>query len=199
MMEPILRVVCDEPGGNIVRRITPVALTRGKLKTYWDKLSRFPTLFNQHIVSFEDFVSVFVSENHGALQANGLIWEVDDVGLFFITDIYPAFQATGHFTFWDRRYRGREELVRQMLQYGFEYYGFRRIIAEVPLYSTPTIGFVERVGFVKEGRYRDYTFYQGEWWDVNLYSVLRREILDDGIHEAADQGEAAEVAGNATG
>ena len=184
MMDPILRVECNEPGGLVVRRITLAPLTLGKLEEYWEKLSKFPTLFNNHITDFNDFVGAFLSMDSNGIRARGLIWEVDDVGLIFMTDIYPVFQASGHFTFWDRRFRGREKLIREMIKYAFKEFGFRRIVAEVPLYTQPTLKAVERVGFVKEGRYRKYVFYQGEWWDVNFYSILKEEVLEDGVPEA---------------
>jgi RimJ/RimL family protein N-acetyltransferase len=198
-MDPVVRVVCDEPGGSVVRYVRPALLTRENLARYWSKLREFPTLFNFQITSFEDFAASFVSQENGVIKPNGLVWEVDDVGLFFLTDIYPVFQASGHFTFWDRRFRGREKLAQEMLKYVFREFGFRRIIAEVPLYSQPTLKAVERIGFTKEGRLREYVYYQGEWWDVNLYSILAREILDDGkLLQAVDRKAPASVTGDAT-
>lgn len=199
MREPVFSAECQEPDGPIIRHAYFAPLSTDRLRVYWEKLSRFPTLFNRYIQDFDDFVSSFLSTEGGQITANGLVWEVDDVGLLFLTDIYPLFQATGHFTFWDQRFRGREPLVREALRYAFEHYGFRRIAAEVPLYSPATLSAVERVGFIKEGRLREYVYYQGKWFDVNLYSVLAKEILQNGIHEAEDQGEAAEVTSNATG
>jgi RimJ/RimL family protein N-acetyltransferase len=197
-MEPIMRVVCDEPTGSVSRTVYLASLAPERLRYYWEKLSRFPTVFNHHISEFDDFAAIFISMEGGEPQANGVIWEVDDIGLFFMTDIYPLFQATGHFTFWDQRFRGRERLVREMLKYVFKEFGFRRIQAEVPLYSPPTLAAVERIGFVKEGRLRKYTYYQGMWYDVNLYSVLAEEMLDNGNPEAEGQDKAAEVAGDST-
>jgi RimJ/RimL family protein N-acetyltransferase len=183
--EAILSVECDEPEGLVTRNVRFAPLTSSKLVYYGEKLSQFPTLFNRFVPRIEDFLTSFItSDGNGGMKANGLLWEVDDVGLFFMTDIYPGYQATGHFTFWDRRFRGRESLVQEMLKYVFEEFGFLRIVAEVPLYSQPTMAAVERVGFVKEGRLRKATWYNGQWWDVNIYSVLKDEVLNDGILEA---------------
>lgn len=181
MSEIILTVTCVEPEGTFERVVKKTALSEERLKYYWEKLKKFDTLFNRHIVDVDDFIQTFLSQTaSGEPQANGLVWEVDDVGIFFLTDIYPAFQATGHFTFWDQRFRGRENLVKAMIRYAFEEYGFRRVVAEVPLYTVPTMRAVEKVGFVKEGRLRKATWYQGEWWDVNLYSILKEESVENG-------------------
>lgn len=178
MSEPVVSVVCQEPEGVFRREVRFAPLTIERLQKYRERLSKFPTLFNCFVRDADDFVLSFISEDDGKLKANGLIWEVDDVGIFFLTDIYPAFQATGHFTFWDQRFRGREPLLREMIRYVFREFGFHRIVAEVPLYSAPTLAAVERVGFVKEGRLRKAAWYHGQWWDVNLYSILREEIED---------------------
>lgn len=179
----ILSYECSEPEGKVERSIYFVPLTSDRLRKYWENLSQFTTLFNRHMRGIDDFIATFVSqESNGELKLNGIIWEVDDVGIFFLTDIYPLYQATGHFTFWDRRIRGREKLIQRMLKHVFDEYGFHRIVAEVPLYSHATMGAVERVGFIKEGRLRKATYYRDAWWDVNLYSILREEI--NGILEA---------------
>ena len=178
--EVVFSCKCEEPEGTVERSVYFAPLTPERINRYYEKLSKFPTLFNRHITGIEDFLTSFITQDGDSIKANGIIWEVDDVGLFFITDIYPNYQATGHFTFWDRRFRGREVLLKTALKYAFKEFDFHRIITEVPLYTPATLGAVERVGFVKEGRLRKATWYQGEWWDVNLYSILREESIENG-------------------
>ena len=186
MSKVIARVLCNEPGNSIVRSVTFAPLTPEFITELWEKLSKFPTLFNRHIATVEDFISSFITRDGNGLTANGLIWTVDDVGIVFLSNIYPAYQATAHITFWDRRFRGREELLRELLRYAFREFGFQRIITEIPFYSQPTFKAAERVGFVKEGRMRKAAFYKDEWWDVNLYSVLAEEMIEDGDIQATD-------------
>ena len=176
MREPILRVMCHEPEGSIERSVRLAPLSMENLRKYWDKLSKFKTLFNRHIRDLDDFIHTWVRQEGDTLKANGIIWEVDDVGIFYMTNIYPAFQANGHFSFWDQRYKGRELLILEMLQYVFQEFGFRRIQVEVPLFVQPTLRFVQELGFVREGRLRKYAFYNNEWWDVVLFSMLEEEI-----------------------
>ena len=174
-MDVVMRVDCPEPEGLVTREVSFSPLTTESLKLLWEKLSQFPTLFNRRITSMEDFFTSFLTEGPNGVKANGLIWEVDDVGIIYMTDIYPVFQATGHFTFWDGRFRGRELLILKMVEHVFDTFGFQRIVTEVPYYTQPTMGAVERVGFVREGRLRKATMYKDEWWDVALYSMLREE------------------------
>ena len=102
--------------------------------------------------------------------------DVDDVGIFFLNEIIPHQSASAHFVFWDKRFRGREELCKEMLRYVFEQYKFERIQVEVPLYAYHTMDAVENLGFVLEGRIRRAILYHDKWFDVNLYSVLPSDL-----------------------
>lgn len=191
---PVVSAVCVEDGVSIRREVRWTPLSYEKLNYLWEKLSKFPTLFNSEIKTVDDFINSLIDYSGGEVKARGLVWEVDDVGIFYLTDIYPGYQAAGHFTFWDGRFNGREGLIKEMIRYVFEEYQFHRIVAEVPLYSRPALRAAERTGFVKEGRLRKATWYKGEWWDVNLYSILEEEGLKNGLSQAGSQQPSAEVA-----
>jgi RimJ/RimL family protein N-acetyltransferase len=179
--KPLVVVECNEPEGTFNRTVTPVELSTEKLKYYYERLKEFDVLFNDHIPNtLGGFSSIFVTIDRDTLRAtaNGLLWEVDDVGIIYLTNIVPHYSAMAHFSFWDRRLRGREQLVRELLKLAFETYRFQRIETRVALYANPVLAAVERIGFVKEGRARQAVRRNGEWYDVNLYSVLREEILN---------------------
>jgi len=172
------QVECEEPGGKVLRTVRLCRLSYDKLVELYKHSSEFGVLFNNHFQNdLESFLGIFVDmDAGGAVHGRGLAWEVDDVGLLYLTDIRPEFEAVAHFTFWDRRFRGRERLIRTGLQLAFSHLGFHRIVAEVPLYAQSTIRAVERVGFVKEGRKREAVKYKGEWFDTLLYSILERDL-----------------------
>lgn len=159
-----------------------VLLDVEQLRYYYDKLSEFDVLFNDFIGNnIDDFIKKFITQNpDGSLESTGLIWQVDDVGIIYLTSIRPGIEAEGHFSFWDQRLKGREPLIRAMLKKAFEDYKFHRIVAHIPLYAKPVLAFVERVGFIKEGRMREAVRYKGDWMDANLYSILDREVEDVG-------------------
>lgn len=155
----------------------PAALTINRLKHYYEKLKEFPTLFNSWVTDEEEFLNSFLRQGPDGIIATGLIWEVDDVGIFYLTEIIPGQDGLGHFTFWDKRTKGREELIREMVRFVFQFLKLHRITVEVPLYTAPWLPkFVENIGFVKEGRKREAVKYKGEWFDVNVYSILAGEV-----------------------
>lgn len=178
--KPIVTVRCNEPEGTFDRTVTPVALSWEKLRSYYERLKEYDVVFNDHVPNTPGgFASIFVDIGEDlTVSANGLLWEVDDVGILYLTHITPGISALAHFSFWDRRIRGREKLVREMVKHCFKRYGFQRIEVRVALYATPVLAAVERIGFVKEGRARKAVRRNGEWYDVNLYSMLREEALN---------------------
>lgn len=175
----ILEVECREPEGSVIRSVRLAKLSFEKLKFFYEKTKDFDTLFNDYIGgNFEAFVSQFIMQDRsGEIFPTGIVWEVDDVGILRLSDISPGLEATAHFTFWDRRLRGRENLVKEMVRYAIEQFKLHRIIVEVPLYAKPILYFVERIGFQKEGREREAVMYKGQWYDVIRYSILDREVL----------------------
>jgi len=173
----IVNVKCREPEGEVVRSVRLARLSVERMAFLWEKLKNFDTLFNDFVKDdYAAFVNHFVMQVNGQPVPTGLLWDVDDVGIFFLSDIIAHQSATAHFVFWDRRFRGREELCVGMLNYVFENYKFQRIKVEVPLYAHHTMDAVERLGFVLEGRLRRAILYHDKWFDMNIYSVLPTDL-----------------------
>lgn len=174
----ILQVECNEPEGRVLRSVRLCHLSFERFREIYEKVSKFEKAFNDYVKNDpQSFLEVFFSpDSKGEPSPQGIIYEVDDVGILYLTEIRPGVSALAHFNFWDRRFRGREELCRAMLRYAFTKFGFHRITAQVGLYAAPELAAVERLGFVKEGRMREATIYKGAWFDVNLYSILEREV-----------------------
>jgi RimJ/RimL family protein N-acetyltransferase len=185
----VVRCECDEPHGTVTREVRPLSLSLDNLKRVWELSKRYDTLFGEEVAGdFSRFIQLFVQESPGGLEATGLFWVVDDfVGVFYMTHIIPEIDALVHYSFFDGRHRGRIELSRAMLKFAFEKYRFVRLSAHVPLYATKhAFTFAESVGFKKEGRVRKIAYYRGEYFDRNIYGILRREALRDGNERKAD-------------
>lgn len=179
---PILTALCKEPEGEIMRGVTPMRMTPQNMKTFWEKSRQFRTIFTEEVNGdFKKFCELFLSGDGDSLRAHGLFWLIDDfVGVFYITHI-TELDAQCHFTFFDRRLKGREELTKAFIRYGFEHFGFRRINVEIPKYASKhTFGFTFALGFVKEGEKRKAAKYKGDWFDVVCFGLLREEALSHG-------------------
>lgn len=178
----VITVECNEPKlGKVIHTIKPMVFSVENLKTFWEKSRQFKTLFTEEVgQDFKKFLELFLTEHEdGTIEPRGLFWVMDDfVGVFYMTEIIPEVDAIVHYTFFDRRQKGRSELIRAMLKYAFAKYNFRRLTVEVALYaSVATMKFVEEVGFKKEGRLRSKVRYADRWFDLNIYGILREEIV----------------------
>jgi RimJ/RimL family protein N-acetyltransferase len=107
-----------------------------------------------------------------------LFWRIDDyVGLYFLTDIKDT-EATAHFTFFDRRFKGRSGMTHRMLRHLFQRYKFQRLNVEVPVYVGENIHkFVKGLGFVREGKKRRAVEFDNKFFDVIQYGLIGEEYL----------------------
>jgi RimJ/RimL family protein N-acetyltransferase len=180
--EPIASALCQEPEGEIVRYVYPMALTIENLRIFWEKSREFRTVFREEVNGdFKKFLEQFISqEGNGELRAHGLFWVIDDfVGVYYMTHINEV-ECEAHYTFFDRRHKGREALTKAMLRYAFQRFGFQRMTTIVPMYASKhTFGFTYAIGFKKEGIKRSCIQYKGEWFGATMFGLLREEALSE--------------------
>jgi RimJ/RimL family protein N-acetyltransferase len=173
-----MKVVCKEPEGPVEREVWPFVFNRENIFKLYKAASQFPVLFDGAVGTMENFLSRFLVENlSGDIEPAGLIWVIDDfVGIVYMNNISLE-EADVHYSFFDRRHKGRETLVSAMLKYAFNKYRFTRLNAQIPAYAGlgPRI-FAERCGFRLEGRKRKAVWYKGEKFDVYLYGILAEEV-----------------------
>jgi RimJ/RimL family protein N-acetyltransferase len=180
-MQPVLSVPCKEKKGTIIRKAYPLIFTAENLATFWEKSRQFPVLFGKKLESIEDFSRYFFTEKNGSPWLTGLFWVVDDfVGVFYLTEIFHE-QADAHFTFFDKRLEGREELTREMMRHVFrEFPSLIRLNVSLPCYVNEKVfQFVSKVGFKMEGKKRSCAQWKGKWFDAIQYGILKTEILTE--------------------
>lgn len=175
---PVLSIECDEPEGIVTRHVYKMILTPKNLHTFWVKSRKFVTLFGEEVRGdFHKFMEVFLQEGVNGIESRGIFWVIDDfVGIMYLTDIDAGIDAKVHYAFFDGRHRGRRDLVRAMILYVMDRYQFHRLTAEAPLYwKASAMLFAEQVGFIKEGRKRLARKFDGKWFDVNIYGILKED------------------------
>lgn len=166
--------------------VRPLLVTPESIQKFWEQAKKFPTVYgHENVSTIEDFVTMFFPvDGNGTLNSSGLFWVVNEfLGVFYLTEIREdggnLIDANAHYTFFDKRHRGRVGLVKEMLKYWFTKYNFNRLSAEIPNYVTPQARhFAMECGMSYEGKKRKSSFYKGEWFDVNLYGILRGEVLN---------------------
>lgn len=153
-------------------------LDKNKVQELWGVFKEHPVIFSDEIEGqFERFLDVL-------LDPLTVWFEVYDeiqgkpVGLYFLTNIYPGYEATGHFAYADRITQGRERMAWQMMEVCFNTYDLHRIQVEIPDYQTGTLRAARKLGFVDEGVKREAALKRGKWVDVLILSMLRSELME---------------------
>ena len=182
--KPVVSVLCKEgrdKEGVIIRHVYPLIFTEENLVKLWDKISQFPIIFGKQLKSIKDFNRYFFTMRDKNPWPTGLFWVIDDfIGVFYLTEIFTH-EADAHFTFFDKRLEGREELTRQMIIHLLkEFPTLNRINVSIPCYANDKVfKFVSRVGFTSEGRKRKNTWWKEKWFDSVQFGILRSEILPE--------------------
>ena len=68
-----------------------------------------------------------------------------------------------------------KEALKLTIEFGFEELNFHRIYLTVLEYNEPAIKLYEKLGFKREGVYREFIHRDGKRYDMYLYGLLRPE------------------------
>jgi len=180
MSEILFSATCDEPEGVVVRNVYSFKYSMDNLKLLWEKTKQFPVLLGHEIQTFDDFLRCFILiDTAGNIMPMGILMIVDDfVGAFILKDIDWPREASIHYTFFDRRHKGRLDLCATAIRYVFDRYNFQKLYTKIPLYAKGSLNFVEKLGLKKEGRIRNNALFRGKYYDVNYYGILKEEAKD---------------------
>ncbi len=78
----------------------------------------------------------------------------------------------------EARHRGRgygQEAIQLALNFAFNELNLHRVCLTVFAYNTAAVALYERLGFVREGVYREHVHRDGQRYDMILYGLLRHE------------------------
>ena len=69
------------------------------------------------------------------------------------------------------------EATRALLAYAFNNFDLHRVIADIDTRVPESAALAEKLGMRRESTYLDGEFFKGEWCDMWLYAILKREFL----------------------
>jgi RimJ/RimL family protein N-acetyltransferase len=70
------------------------------------------------------------------------------------------------------------EAMGALLDYTFTTLGAHRVMADALAENSRSVRLLERLGFQKEGHFREAEWFEGYWADDVIYGILKREWLD---------------------
>jgi RimJ/RimL family protein N-acetyltransferase len=77
-------------------------------------------------------------------------------------DILPEYQNKGY----------GSEAINWVMDWAFKTGGLHRVAVECYGYNFGAARLYRRLGFVEEGKKRDFTWHEGQWYDLLLFSLL---------------------------
>lgn len=102
----------------------------------------------------------------------------EEVGVLYLTELNPYWDAFAHISFWDSILPGREPVIWDTAQWVMETYALPRLSAEVPTYQKHFNRFVRKLGFREEGLKRQAGLREGKRVDHYLYGMLANELKE---------------------
>jgi RimJ/RimL family protein N-acetyltransferase len=135
--------------------------TEKQVAEYIEEQQKSPTAypFAIRLLNTDDMIGY--GELDGILWTQGTGWTSIAIG-------DPAFRGQGY----------GAEALRLLLNFGFAELNLRRVQLTVFSYNTPAIRLYEKLGFQREGVFREFLHRDGQTFDMLLYGLLRREFKD---------------------
>jgi len=144
--------------------------TRQKLLNLWEIVSQYPTTFADGTKNPEDFIRRLLAKNTIVIETDG--------GVILIEHIDIGVSAEFHATFWDHKLSPRKDELKEILLWVFLTFNLERLETTVASYARAVKRFLkDRLGFVYEGTLRNAIKNQNEFYNLEIYSILRDEVL----------------------
>ena len=152
--------------------------TSPRLLFQFDPKLSFPLTMPQLEAYFTDFNRE--GANHFAFKViHSELGPIGHAELFPI-DCYHRFGVISHILVGDENLRGRgygKRLMELLCEFGFHHLALHRLELLVFAFNTPAIACYEKVGFRKEGLFREKRLFAGEYHSSYIMGLLDREYF----------------------
>jgi RimJ/RimL family protein N-acetyltransferase len=179
MLTPILTVECDEPEGKIDRTVYQSDLSVDDMYRLYEQASKFPYIYAREFSNKDEFISLFFHKNSVDLfESHGILYIIDDfIGTLFLCNInWHTGEGDIHYSFFDKRLRGRVLLIEAVCRHVFDVIGLERLNVVIPEYVPESVrGYIELCGFKLEGRKRKAMIYKGKRYDLHCFGRLKED------------------------
>jgi len=79
------------------------------------------------------------------------------------------------------------DVTIELVKYGFEKLNLHKIYLGVNASDKRANKCYQKVGFVYEGKIRDYHYRNGRYYDANLYSILKKEFYNKSKNRSSEE------------
>lgn len=160
-------------------------LTPQKVTELWDKLHVIDGLFDDYTRgNYQIFVQRLQSPDSVYLERD------DGNGILYLSGVVPGLRAYGHVVYWDKRLRKREDFTLSCLQWLMSMLSLRKVNVWLPSYAKAAVAFTKRMGFKHEGTLRNWSYSNGQLFDIEAFGITSEEVFNERVYEyeSADAG-----------
>lgn len=98
------------------------------------------------------------------------------IGLASGTGVRPKLDMVLHLVMFDKRLRGREPLLKEIIAYFFDKLQLRRVTCIIGEDAKTALKLAARLGFVHEGTMRHAMLRGGEYLNAEIFGLLKEEL-----------------------
>jgi len=100
-----------------------------------------------------------------------------DYGIFYITNVHdPIGNAYGHCYFWDRRIKGRDQDLHEMMETAITLFMLHRITVMIPAANGITARWLQKNGMELEGYLKAYMMYNKQLYDMYIFAYYSKQL-----------------------
>jgi len=144
--------------------------TAEKIKNLWDILRKYPSTFADGTKNVENFVERILAGDSIVLELDG--------GIILVENIREGHSAEFHATFWDHKLSARTGTLKQCIYWLFLVFQLERLETFVADYARAVRRFLTgKLGFQHEGTLRNAFRNNGELHNLDVYSIIKSEVL----------------------
>lgn len=158
--------IFDFPDG-----MTPFHPVGEEYETFWKEISKYDTLFGNDYMNDKDrYQAVLLRPDTNPFRFDG--------GYVVFSAMQPGLKTEVHPIILDHKLSVHKELFQDILIWAFMQYNFQRIETFVAEYAHSVKRFLKKhLGFMHEGTLRNRIIHHGVPMNIDVYSILKEEVL----------------------
>ncbi len=143
-----------------------------EFEDFWSEVDRYDSIFaHDYMHDRERYQAVLLKPDTNPLRFDG--------GYVMFTAMVPNLKAEVHPIFTDHKMSAHADLFREIMVWAFLQYRYYRLETFIADYAHSVKRFiVKKMGFTHEGTLRKRVIHNGVPMDVDVFSILREEVLE---------------------
>jgi len=159
----------------VLTRFTKIDLStwpKDRIEWLWSKIAECDYAFEDYNRGDHRYwlANLFMPNNES--------FEYGDSGYVLLTGIRPGVDAQIHWLIWEGETipHSITDACKELLGYLYDKHDLRRATGLVPSFNQKARRLALLLGFKYEGEYREAFLYKGEFYNVQIYGLLREEF-----------------------